>query len=332
VSRRISTFAALLLLLAGTALLAVWLGDQPLSLKTAWSEPDSLDGALLWRLRLPRAALAALVGAALGASGAALQVLLRNPLADPFVLGVSGGAALGATVASALGLGAAATVAGVGGVSLAAFGGAVAATAVVFLAGRAAGGTAPHGVLLAGTIFNAFALAAITFVRSLAAPGQGGELLHWLAGSLGYEAPAALGLLALAQGVGLGGLGVLSGRLNVLSLGDDEAASLGVPVERTRLWVLLCASLSVGAAVALSGLIGFVGLLVPQVLRPVLGADARRLVPASALGGAVLLLGADTAARLLFPVFQSEPPVGALTALLGGPFFLLSLRRGAAAA
>lgn len=331
-TRRASTaFAFLLPLLAGAVLLAVWLGDQPLSLQRAWAEPDSLDGALLWRLRLPRAVLALMVGAALGASGAGLQVLLRNPLADPFVLGVSGGAALGATLAWALGLGAVATVAGVGGAALSAFGGAVVATGVVFVAGRTAGGTAPHGVLLAGTVFNAFALAAITFVRSLAAPGQGGELLHWLAGSLGYESPAALGLLAGAQAVGLGGLLLLSGRLNVLALGDDEAAALGVPVERTRLQVLLCASLAVGAAVALSGLIGFVGLLVPQVLRPRLGADARRLLPASAVGGAVLLVCADTAARLLFPVFQSEPPVGALTALLGGPFLLLALRRGARA-
>ena len=326
--RTATTFLLLLTLLAASALGAVWLGDQPLSLRAALLDPDGMDGALLWRLRLPRAALAALVGAALGASGSALQGLLRNPLADPFVLGVSGGAALGATLALALGLGATATVAGLGGASLAAFGGAVLATAAVFFTGRVAGRTAPHAVLLAGTVFNAFALAAISFVRSLSVQGQGSELLHWLSGSLGYESPAALLLLASAQLLGLGGLWALSGRLNLLSLGDDEAASLGVPVERTRLQVLLLASLSVGAAVALSGLIGFVGLLVPQLLRPRLGADARRLVPASALGGAVLLLSADTAARLLFPVFQSEPPVGALTALLGGPFFLLALRRG----
>lgn len=309
--------------------LSLALGEHPLSFSRALTVPGSDDALVLYRLRLPRAVLAALVGAALAASGAALQALLRNPLADPFVLGVSGGAAVGATAALAVGAGAA-TFFGLSGVAVAAFAGAGLAAAAVFAAGRVGGRSSPHAVLLAGTVFNALSLSAITFLRALSSHAQADlGLLHWLAGSLTYEAPSTLVLTSVLVTASLGGLWVLSGRLNVLSLGDDEAASLGVPVEGTRLWVLACSSLAVAAVVSLAGLIGFVGLLVPHALRGWVGADLRWLLPASALGGAVMLLCADAVARLLFPVFQGEPPVGALTALLGGPLFLWLLRRGA---
>ncbi len=333
--RALVVLTALGALTAAAFLVAVSFGEQPVSLARAVAGQGS-DAVIFWSLRLPRASLAAIVGAALAVSGCALQALLRNPLADPFVLGVSGGAALGATTALALGLGtlgAASTapwLAGLGrisGPSAFALVGAVGATGLVFTLGRAAGKSSPHATLLSGVIFNAFALAAITFLKTLASPDKLGEILYWLAGALGYERGWTLVGAALFQVAAIGAMWALSGKLNLLSLGDDEAAALGVAVERTRLALLLLASFSVAAAVALSGLVGFVGLIVPHVLRLWLGPDQRLLVPASALGGAAFLLLSDLAARLLFNVFHAEPPVGAITAVLGGPFFLLLLYR-----
>jgi iron complex transport system permease protein len=337
--------AKVLLLLGGLVVLALLaataLGEYPLSLTRAFSLPASTDAAVFWSLRLPRAVLAALVGAALGCAGCTLQGLMRNPLADPFVLGVSGGAALGATLAMALGLASVGQAVGVGaehGASTAewarlsapsffAFLGALGATALVFAAGRLGGRTTPYAALLTGVIFNAFAAAAITCIKTLSAPDRIGEILYWLAGTLGYERPSTLLGAAALQVVAVGAMWTLSGRLNLLMLGDDDAASLGIRVERTRAILLLAASLSVAGAVALSGLVGFVGLIVPHVLRLWLGPDQRLLLPASALGGAAFLVLSDLGARLLFPLFQAEPPVGVLTAMIGGPLFLLLLHR-----
>lgn len=323
-ARAAAVLLGLGLLTALAFVASVSLGEFPLSLARALVHPGSTDGRVLFELRLPRAVLGALVGAALGASGCALQALLRNPLADPFVLGVSGGAALGATLAIALGVSAVAQLAAP---SLFAFGGAIGATALVFAAGRSRGRSSPYAALLTGVIFNAFAAAAITCVKTLSAPDKVGELLYWLAGTLGYEKRSTLLFAALLQGVALGTLWLESGRLNLLTLGDEDAASLGVPVERSRVVILLAASLSVAGAVALSGLVGFVGLIVPHVLRLWLGPDQRLLLPASAVGGAAFLLVADLCTRLAFPLFHAEPPVGVLTAVLGGPFFLWLLRR-----
>jgi len=325
--------------LAGALLLLVLLalacGDQPLSLREALRDPTSLDGTLLWRLRLPRVLLAILVGASLSACGAVLQALLRNPLAEPYVLGVSGGAALGATLALASGL------AVVGGVfsetgwlgrfsapGVAAFLGAFVAT--LLIAGSSGAGGRPGAVtlLLTGVIFNAFAGAAITSIQALVSPETGRDIFLWLAGTLGHPSYGTLALAGGAQAVALGVMLGLSGRLNLLSLGDEEAAALGVEVGRTRALLLLATSASVGGAVALSGMVGFVGLLVPHVLRRLLGPDQRLLLPASILAGAAFLVAADLAVRLLFPVTGTELPVGVLTALLGGPFFLFQLRRG----
>ncbi len=316
--------AAILLVLAvvavGAVLVSAVVGEYPLSLGQALHHPASVDATVLWRLRMPRAVLGALVGASLGASGSALQGLLRNPLADPFILGVSGGAALGATVALALGL--TALVAP----SLFAFLGSVAAMALVLAVGRSR--RSPEAALLTGVVFNAFASAAITCIKTLVSPDKLGEILYWLAGSLGYEAPRTLVWAAVLQLATLGVLWRQSGRLNLLALGDEEASSLGVRVQRARTVVLLAASLSVAGAVALSGLVGFVGLIVPHLLRLLLGPDQRLLVPASALGGAAFLVLSDLLTRLLFPLFHAELPVGVVTAVLGGPLFLFLLRRG----
>lgn len=313
-----------LLTLAVCVALGVALGEQPLSLAEAFSDGTTAN-TIFWSLRLPRVVLAAVVGAALAASGSMLQALLRNPLADPFVLGVSGGAALGATVALALGVSASAL--GLSGTSLFALVGAVSATALVLAVGRSSREAGTTTTLLAGVIFNAFALAAIIFIKALVAPDKLGEVLFWLAGSLGHESWPALGLTAGIVLPAVAVMAALAPRINLLSLGDDDARSLGVDVERTRLWLLLLASAAVAAAVALSGLVGFVGLLVPHLARLVLGADQRLSLPASACLGAAFLVLADLGARLLFRVFQTEPPVGVITALLGGPVFLVLMVR-----
>ncbi len=301
-------------------------GEQPLDL-AAVRTPGRAEELIFFSLRLPRVVLAGLVGMALAAAGAMLQSLLRNPLADPFVLGVSGGAALGATVALAFGFSALAFVPGLSAVSGFALVGALGATALVLLVGRLAGHGSPNTTLLAGVIFNAFALAAITFIKALVAPDKLGEILFWLAGSLGHESWSTLGSTAVVVLAAVGALVALSPRLNLLSLGEEDAQSLGVDVRWTRGVLLVTASIAVAAVVSLSGLVGFVGLLVPQVARLVFGADQRLTVPASALLGAAFLMLADLAARLLFRVFHTEPPVGVITALLGGPLFLAMMAR-----
>lgn len=320
------TLARSLLLCGGVALLALLagaaFGEQPLDLTRARVD-GSVEQVILFSVRLPRVVLAALVGAALAASGAMLQSLLRNPLADPFVLGTSGGAALGATVALAFG----ASVDFFPPVAVMALAGALAATGLVLTVGRLTGGDPSTSTLLAGVIFNAFALAAITFIKALVAPDKLGEVLFWLAGKLDTQSWRTLAAVALVVLTTLGALVALSPRLNLLSLGEEDARSLGVDVARTRLVLLVTASLGVAAAVSLSGLVGFVGLLVPHLARLLFGADQRVSLPASALLGAAFLVLADLAARLLFRVFATEPPVGVITSLLGGPLFLLLLAR-----
>jgi iron complex transport system permease protein len=330
-ARATAVVGGLLLLLVVAFALSLALGEFPLSLTRALTDSGSPDGQVLYGLRLPRALLGALVGASLAAAGSALQALLRNPLADPFVLGVSGGAALGATVAIVAGASTlvSAVWLSVAAPSAAAFVGAIFATLFVFASGRKEGRLSPYAALLSGVIFNTFAVASITFVRTLTSPQKAGELTVWLAGALGYERYGAIAAEAVLQAIALGVLFIECARLNLLSLGDEHAHALGVPVERTRLTILLAASLSVAGAVALSGLIAFVGLIVPHVLRLWLGPDQRLLLPASAVGGAAFLVLADLLTRLLFSVFHAEPPVGVVTAVLGGPLFLWLLQRRA---
>lgn len=326
-----------LVVLAASFAVALLLGPQPVSFSAALAgvEPDA---AILLGLRLPRVILGALVGAGLATAGVALQALLRNPLAEPFVLGVSGGAALGGTTALAAAslLGPATLLGSLAGsgtsVALGASIGAAASTALVFALGRIGGKLVPEAALLVGVVFNAFAAGVITVAKVMVPPEDAARLLYWLMGAVGYADPGTLLAGAVLLGVAVAVLMALSAQLNLLSLGDDEAASLGVEVGRSRGAVFLAASLATGAAVALAGLVGFVGLIVPHLLRRVLGPDHRLLLPASALFGAAFLVLADAAARLAFLPLGSEPPVGALTALLGGPLFLWLLRRSDRAA
>jgi iron complex transport system permease protein len=327
--------AAGLLAVAGAIAASALLGAQPVSLARALSGAEP-DHAILFGLRLPRAVLAALVGAALAGAGTALQALLRNPLAEPFVLGVSGGAALGGTLVlvAAAGLSrllgpAAEAVAGPSPVAAGAVAGAAASTVLVFGLGRIGGRLVPEAALLVGIVFNAFAAGVITLLKMLVPPEQAARLLYWLMGAIGHEEPGTLAVGATLVLLSLGALVLLSARLNLLTLGDDEAASLGVDVRRVRAAVFFAASAATGAAVALAGMVGFVGLIVPHLVRRAVGPDHRLLLPASILFGAAFLVVADTGARLAFLPLGTEPPVGALTAFLGGPFFLWLLRREA---
>lgn len=323
-ARLLAVAGALLALLAAAAMASALLGTEPVDAARALADPSSVDARILLGLRLPRLCLAAIVGAGLSAAGAAYQGLLRNPLADPFVLGVSGGAALGGTLALTVAGSLPAAGVAVGGAS---FVGAVAATALAFFAGMREGRLDPVRTLLVGVIFNSFAAALITLVKTAVSPEKAQELLFWLAGSLGYESPPTLALAALATFAAVLVLASQARAINLLALGDDGASALGIDVPRARAAVFLAASLAVGVAVSLSGLVAFVGLVVPHLARLVLGPDQRLLLPASALGGATFLLLSDLGARLLFLPLGTELPVGALTALVGGPFFLFLLRR-----
>jgi iron complex transport system permease protein len=279
--------------------------------------------AILFGLRLPRIVLAAIVGAALASSGATFQAVLRNPLADPYILGVSGGAALGAIATAALGLDR-----GPGGWAirpLAAFAGAASTILILFLLARLRGRVSNYPLLLTGVVVNALFSALILFIITVADYSRFQQVFFWLVGTLESPGWATLAALAAALALGLGGLFLLSGRLNLLSLGEEEARALGIDVARVKLGAILLASFVTAAAVSWSGLVGFVGLMVPHGARLLWGPDHRLLLPASALGGAAFLVAADTGARtLLAPV---EMPVGIITAVIGAPLFLFLFQR-----
>jgi iron complex transport system permease protein len=324
---------ALAPVVAVAAFVGLSLGAGNLSLGDALRgvEPDA---TVLFRLRVPRVVLAAIVGAGLSVAGVALQALLRNPLADPFVFGLSGGAAIGAAISVAV----TGTALGLAGVSaagwlgllptqFAAVMGSLAAAILVFALGRQRGRLHPERALLVGVVFNSFASALVIALESVLAPEKTQAVLLWLAGTLGYEPEPVLVAAGAVVLAAVAVLTALAGRLNLLSLGDEGAAALGVDVEATRLLSFFAASAAVGAAVALTGLVGFVGLVVPHAVRLVAGPDHRVVLPASALGGAAFLVLADAVARVLFRELGTEPPVGAVTALLGAPLFVLLLRR-----
>jgi len=314
----------LLLLLAGFVSLAI--GGVHLSLAQVWSalagtSPDQRALAIVRELRLPRIVLAALVGAALAVSGTALQALLRNPLADPYVLGISSGAALGEIAALwAGGLWAA-------GAPAVAFAGALVTTAWVYLLGRRGGRLASYTLLLAGVITASFLAAVILFVLTLLSTRDVRGTAFWLMGDLSVVTDARLGILAPGILLAILALYALAKDLNVLLLGETEAAHLGVPVARVETFVFLVASLLTALAVSVSGAIGYLGLLVPHLGRMLVGSDHRLLLPTAALGGAIILIVSDTLARTV--IAPAELPVGAVTAVAGAPVFIYLLRRAA---
>jgi iron complex transport system permease protein len=273
-------------------------------------------GALIFReIRLPRAVLGALVGASLGLSGAALQGYLRNPLAEPSLVGVSGGAALGAVLTIHLGLSAAVALTLPLGALL---GAALAMLAVVALAGNHGG---PVTLILAGLAVSSIATALVSLALNVSQnPFATVEMVFWLMGSLADRSLPQVWLAAPFMLAGIGLLLLLGRALDALTLGEDAARSLGIDIGRTRTMVVAGTALSVGAATAVTGIIGFVGLIVPHALRPFTGHRPGLLLPASMLGGAIMLLLADVALRLVQPWVDLR--IGVLTALLGAPFFV----------
>ncbi len=275
-------------------------------------------GLILFRIRLPRILLAAVAGFSLSLGGVVFQAILRNPLADPFILGVSSGAAFGAVIGILLGLGFSL------GIPVAAFAGTLLTLGILMALGRRSMGTESATILLTGVIINAFFTALIMFFITTTTDSRLHSMLFWLYGDLAQTRYAHLAVCAPAAVVGGAVLFAFSRDLNLLTAGEEAAGQLGVNVERTKIVCLVTVSMLVGLVVAFSGLIGFVGLIVPHLARMTFGADHRVLIPAGALGGAVFLVAADTLARTV--ISPSELPVGVITAFLGAPFFLYLLK------
>ena len=281
-------------------------------------------------LRWSRVALGVVVGGALSATGAALQALLRNPLADPFVLGVSGGAAMGASLfVAVLGVGgatASSTLMALGLSGAAVIGSLAASALLLAFVARARGGD-DGGTLLVGVVLNAFSWAVVAVVRTVVPASSLAGLSTWLVGAIGYPDVASLVVAGVVTVVGVVALVVVSGDLFLWRGGDEEAARLGVSLARVRVVVVAACSALVGVAVGTTGVIGFVGLLVPHAVRRVFVSDERVVVPVSALVGGGVLCVFDGVARLGFTIVGSEVPVGAACALVGAPLFALLLWR-----
>jgi len=277
---------------------------------------------ILFEIRLPHAALMALAGLALGASGAAYQGLFRNPLADPYILGVAAGAGLGAIIAMTVHW--PTTVLGMAAIPVAAFVGAIGTVSLVYAIARVGRSAPVTTLLLAGVAVGTFT-SAITSLIMLLSTSELRRAISWLLGgfSLGGWEPVLASLPYLL--VGVGALVALGRPLNVLQFGDEEALQLGLNVERFKLVIVVAASLVAATAVAFTGIIAFVGLIVPHLVRILWGHDYRRLIPLAALGGASVLLAADILARTLLA--PRDLPVGIITSVVGAPFFLWLLRR-----
>jgi len=318
-------FAALAL---AVVLWAPTVGSTSISLARAFDSripwAENVDAQIFFVARLPRVLAGALIGAALAAAGVVLQALLRNPLATPFTLGVSAGAALGAMLAITwrLDMG----VLGVSSVPVASFLGSLGAVAIVYaLASSQRRGLSTNVLLLAGVTLNSFFSALILFVQYLADFAESFRTVRWLMGDLDVGSYGPILVATPLIGAAFCVFATLPRSLNLLTLGGDLAASRGVDVARAERWAFLSASLATGAAVSLGGPVGFIGIVVPHLVRLLVGSDHRIVLPAAALFGAAFLVCCDLAARtLMAPV---ELPVGIVTALIGGPFFLWLLVR-----
>jgi iron complex transport system permease protein len=323
-ARRLSVVAVLALVLAAGALVALMIGPYRLTLAEVLAaltgRAEGTADVVVWNIRLPRVLAAMLVGAALAAAGASYQVLFRNPLVSPDILGVSSGAALGAVCGIFLSL----PVIAIQGF---AFAGGLGAVALVIFVSQAVRGVDQTLVLvLTGVVMGALAGAATSLLKVMADPyDQLPAITFWLLGSLASTTPADLGPVLPAVAIGLVPLILLRWRINLLSLGDDEARALGVDAPRLRLLVIAAATLITASVVAIAGVVGWVGLVIPHIARMLVGPSFATLLPVAAILGAGYLLLVDTLCRTLATI---EIPLGILTAVLGAPFFLYLLARG----
>ena len=327
-ARLATTIAGYGVLAMVTCLLAPLVGSTPISLARAFDRSipfaDNVDAQIFFVARMPRVLAGAVVGAALAAAGVVLQALLRNPLATPFTLGVSAGAALGAMIV--ISSGAAVTVGPVSAVPLASLAGAFVAAFIVYaLAPRPGRAMSTSVLLLAGVTLNSFFSALILFVQYMSDFAETFRTVRWLMGDLDIGSFAPVGAVVPLLLAAFAIFALLPSSLNLLSVGTDVAATRGVDVARAQRLAFISASLATGAAVSLAGPIGFIGIVVPHLVRLMVGVDHRIVLPASALFGASFLVACDLIARtVLSPV---EIPVGIVTAMLGGPFFLWLLVR-----
>ena len=317
----------LLLLVAGAALLGLGVGSVPLGpreiVEALLGGGDERHRVIILDVRLPRILLALLAGGALAVAGAVFQTLLRNPLADPYILGVSGGAAVGSVTVTVLGLGAV-----WGGVTAGAVVGALGAILLVLRVALWAGPRLDSRVLLlAGVIAGAFFNAVILLLLATTDAATFRSAIFWMMGGLGWAGSVEAGLLALFLLPCMLVVAALGRPLNVLVAGEENATYLGVPVERVKQAGYLAASLTVAGTVAVVGIIGFVGLIIPHAVRMLWGGDHRMLLPASFLGGGVFLVLTDAVARTV--VAPQELPTGVITALIGVPLFAVLLVRSA---
>ena len=298
-----------------TAIARLLHGDEAGSPGLATSE------IIMVQIRFPRVLMGFLVGASLAAVGVTLQALLRNPLADPYVLGVSSGSALGVSVAILFGIGSTFMLLPV--LPLFGFAGGLLALVLIYRLAQSKGRLPVHSLLLAGVILNAILTAFIMFITSIMEPNRSAGLMAWLMGSLTAPGYPALGVFLMYVVLVLGILMHKAQSLNVLTLGEETARSLGVETEGVKKQLFVLTALLTGAIVSVSGMIGFVGMVVPHAVRLLIGSDHRLLLPASALVGGMFLSLADTIARTIMA--PAEIPVGIVTALAGGPFFLYLL-------
>ena len=298
---------------------AVWRGVAGLN---GGAVTDTVSNTIVWDIRLPRVLMAALVGGSLALSGAAFQGLFRNPLADPYLLGVASGAGFGASLVMVLS--ASVPLLARLGVPFVAFSFALLTVGLVVLLARQEGRVPTVALILAGVVVGSSLTAATSFVM-LAARGGAVGILAWLLGSFGFSSWAKLGSVLPFFALSAGVIFLSSRALNLLQLGDAQAALLGLPVEGFRLGLIVTATLATAAAVSAAGVIGFVGLMVPHAARLATGPDHRTLSPLAAVWGGIFMVLADLLARTV--IAPAELPVGIITALVGGPFFLYLLRR-----
>jgi len=315
----------MLLLLFLAMILGISMGSTDYGIKAIWEsltgsgETDSMAYSIIWHIRFPRVVLAALVGATLSIGGLVFQALLRNPLAEPYILGISGGSAVGAITGILMG------ISRFPGVSLTSFAGSVATLFLIIVISSGPTILKKHSLLLSGVMVNAFCSAVIMFLLSIAQDSRLHNILFWLMGDLSLSEIKGVMILAATLLPCFVLIFLLSNSMNLLLMGKDLARTTGVNIKAVSITLLVITSLMVSATVSHCGLIGFVGLVMPHLLRLIFGPDHRVLVPACILGGGAYMVFCDLLARVL-PA-QGEMPSGVITAMIGAPLFIFLLKR-----